>query len=292
MPVHPDLHLHSAYSDGLYAPSALCAMAQQAKLTHFSLCDHDTLAGLAPMREAVDAFHTLQADEGKPRIIFLPGLEMSAGSEGSIHVLGYGAEPDNESLGEWLDSAQKRRHERFDQMLGRLLRLGYTIPEQLLPPKDTALPLGRAHLARALVQMGVVNTLTQAFDRFLGRGKPAYVAYEHMSATNAVQFLRKAHVVPVLAHPSQLRMSEEELFALVADMQDEGLMGLEVFHPSASRSQAHSLEAFARRRKLLVTGGSDFHGDQSANVHLGELPGEWPKASEDILALMSAIKTA
>lgn len=244
------------------------------------------------MREALEAFHARKAEEGKPRIIFLPGVEMSSGNEGSIHVLGYGAEPGNERLGEWLDSAQKRRRERFDQMLGKLLRLGYTIPERLLPPKDTALPLGRAHLARALVQMGVTNTLAQAFDRFLGQGKPAYVAYEHMSAIETVQFLRKAHVVPVLAHPVRLCMSEEELFALVTSMQEEGLMGLEVFHPSASRSQMRSLEAFARRRKLLVTGGSDFHGDQNTTVHFGKLPVEWTKAHEDVLALMSAIKTA
>ena len=282
--IRPDFHVHSTFSDGLYTPQALCHMAVSSKLSHLSLCDHDTLAGLAPMAEALGEHNA--AEKEAREIFFLPGVEVSTGIHGRIHILGYGADPSNPILRPWMDSALSRRRKRLSQMLDSLSALGIEVPAEDLPAGDTQ-AAGRAHIARALMKLGIVNTLDQAFGRFLGEGKPAYIPYEHTGAVEAVALLREAHCVPVLAHPARLALSGEMRLALVRSLVDAGLMGIEVFHPSASRRDIRTLESFARKQGLLITGGSDFHGDTHAR--LGEVPSGWTSVQEDTFALLSAV---
>lgn len=280
-----DLHLHSLYSDGLYSPAALCERAAQAGLTHLALCDHDTLEGLAPMGLAVEAMNA----QGETPLTFFPGVEVSTGEGGRIHVLGYGADSESPLLTQWFEGARERRQKRFEQMLSKLTALGISVPRHLLPSPSHHGPVGRAHLARALIQMGVVTTMAQAFDRYLAEGKPIYVPYDHLSAGEAVALLRKAGCVPVLAHPARLPLATAQRPALIQSLQDQGLLGIEVFHPSASRRDVNELYALAKRQGLLVTGGSDFHGDENTAVRVGTLPAGWTTLQEDVAALQKAL---
>ncbi|MEA5014043.1 MAG: PHP domain-containing protein [Candidatus Limiplasma sp.] len=285
-----DLHVHSTHSDGRYPPRQLCGLAAGAGLTHLALCDHDTLSGLEPMERALEELAESKAGAGEPPLVFLPGVELSTGSTGNTHVLGYGVQTGSAELQEALLESKARRLKRFQVTLERLEELGLRIPPELLPPSSGG-PLGRAHAARALMGMGAVRTMNEAFDRYLGNGRPAYVPYRRMGTREAVKLLRRVGAVPVLAHPCRIGLPQPALFALVESLQEAGLQGLEVYHPSASKEQIAALEAYARRRGLLVTGGSDFHGDQGAG-DIGKLPQGWHTQGEDVAALMACMSTA
>ena len=284
--LRPDLHVHSTFSDGLYTPTALCAKARAAGVTHLSLCDHDTLDGICAMANAIAQSN---ADADQSPMAFLPGVEISTGEHGRIHILGYGTSLEKHAVQTLMKDSQAKRTNRFKEMLKKLAENGIELPQELLPPLDGSISPGRAHLARALIAMGTVNTVEQAFARFLGEGRLCYVPYRHMSATEAVSFLRNSHCIPVLAHPSRLSMSEEARFAFIRSLADAGLMGVEVFHPSASHRDIRGLEPFVRKAGLLVSGGSDFHGDAGAHAGLGDLSAKWTTASHDIHALYSAL---
>jgi predicted metal-dependent phosphoesterase TrpH len=284
-PVRADLHVHSVFSDGRHTPAQLCDLAHGAGLTHVALCDHDTLSGLNPMQEAVDALGESLVQAGEAPMTLLPGVELSTGDTGKLHILGYGVGAGQAKLKEVLAESGKRRLERFQATLRRLRELGIQIPPELLPESLEG-PLGRAHVARILVKMGAVRSMGEAFGRYLAEGRPAFVPYRHMTTLEAVDLLLKAGAVPVLAHPCRMNLSQPALFALVESFQEGGLQGLEVYHPSAPGEQIPALDAFARRRGLLVTGGSDFHGDQRAD-ELGRLPGDWQTQREDVAALMA-----
>jgi len=280
-----DLHVHSAYSDGLLSPEALYALALHKRVGVLALCDHDTVDGLAPMAEAAE-----RCNRGTHRLTAIPGVELSTGEEGRTHILGYGVDARNPALLETLTDLRRKRWQRCAQMVEALRRLDIVIPPGELPGEGAAgMPVGRPHIARALIRMGVVNTVAQAFDRYLGEGKPAYVPLRHMTAVQAVTLLLNAGAAPVLAHPARMRLLPQGVEALVEALQAAGLRGVEVYHPSASHRDIRWLEAMARRRGLLVTGGSDFHGDSGARAELGGLPAGWRAWKDDLAALNDVI---
>ena len=283
-----DLHVHSTYSDGLLGPEALCALAFQKHVRMIALCDHDTTDGLAPMAATAQAL----SRPGRA-LALIPSLEVSTGGEGRTHILGYGVHADNAALRQAIQTLRCLRMERGARMVAALRELGVDIPAALLPGADApGMAVGRPHVARALVATGAVGSMEQAFDRYLAEGRPAYIPLSHLSAADAIRLLRQAGAVPVLAHPARLGLSPQMLEALVEALQGEGLMGVEAFHPSAVRGDARALEAMARRRGLLVTGGSDFHGDRGSRAKLGGLPSGWNAWADDLAALEAAIAAA
>jgi len=281
-----DLHVHSAYSDGLLSPEALCALALQKRLRAIALCDHDTTDGLAPMATMVNTLN--QAEE---RLAFLPAVELSTGDEGRIHVLGYGVNPLSEPLQQAMAELRRNRVTRGHRMVQALAGLGITVPSEMLPDERfEGLPIGRPHIARALLQLGIVNTMEQAFDRYLAQGKPAYVPLKHLSTVEAIELLLSAGAVPVLAHPMRIGLEFQLLEALIISLQTSGLRGLEVFHPSASHGDVRILQSIARRHGLLVTGGSDFHGDRGSRAKIGTFPAGWTTWQNDLAALLVAMQ--
>ena len=282
-----DLHVHSVFSDGLLSPEALCGLALHKRITTLALCDHDTLEGLAPMAAMVDAL----ALQGKP-LTLIPAIELSTGSGGRTHVLGYGADAESLPLQAAIAELRQKRVLRGLTMVRALDGLGIHMPQALIPQVTEGFALGRPHIARALISMGVVNTVEQAFERYLGEGKPAYVPLEHMSTVQAIAMLQKAGAVPVLAHPMRLWLESQVLEALIISLREAGLMGLEVYHPSANRGDIKTLDIMARRYNLLVTGGSDFHGDRGSRAKLGALPAGWRNWESDVAALQSAVRKA
>lgn len=276
-----DLHLHSVFSDGLKTPSELCGMAASMHIQWAALCDHDTLSGQEEMRLSAR----------KQGLNVLTGVEVSTGEGGRTHLLCYVAHERSEALAAYLSGLASDRRERSREILSRLSRLGAGLPEALAGPLD-APNTGRAHIARALVKSGAVKTVSEAFDRYLGEGCPAYVPRRTPPTGEAIRRLSAMGAVVVLAHPMRLGLTDEALLPLIAEWKAAGLRGLEAFHPSASAQAAKRLERLARREGLLVTGGSDYHGDENTRSRVGRLPSGWHSREADVLALAEAVACA
>ncbi|MCE5344023.1 MAG: PHP domain-containing protein [Eubacteriales bacterium] len=280
-----DLHVHSAYSDGVLSPAALCALALQKQIETLALCDHDTTDGLGPMADAA-----AKCNRAGHRLTVFPAVELSTGEDGHTHILGYGVAETDVPLQAAIAQLRRKRRERGAQMLEALRKLGIELPPDVLPGADApGTPVGRPHIARALIRAGVVNTMEQAFHQYLLEGKPAYVPLKHITTTQAIMLLNDAGAIPVLAHPVRMCLASQALEALIVSLQTIGLQGLEIYHPSASRRDIRQLEGIAHRCGLLVTGGSDFHGDSDAHTRLGDLPGGWRTWKADVEALTAAM---
>ena len=242
-----DLHIHSSYSDGVYTPGELAAMAKAAGITVLALTDHDTLKGLPEMKEAVASLG----------IGFIPGVEFSARWENrQVHVLGYGIDQHNALLLERLADVRNARRNRLEKIVKRLREMGMYVDIPM--PEEGHRAVGRPHIARALVEQGYVRTVQEAFDKYIGEGKPAYRPQTKMTPPEAVMLIHQAGGIAVQAHPEEIGDRALALKLLGALAYD----GLEVYHPSAKEK---AVEDFwlqvAKDRNFLITGGSDYHGN-------------------------------
>ena len=174
-----DLHVHSIYSDGLKTPDELCAMAFKAGVRTIALCDHDTVNGLPAMREAAE----------KHGLALLPGVEISTGRGGRTHVLCYGEQVESPAMKAFLENMAQERIGRAAAIMGRLSDEGIHIPEERRTELLVMPSIGRAHIARELIAMGAVNTMQQAFDRYLIEGRPAYVPRTEQPTAQTVEKL-------------------------------------------------------------------------------------------------------
>ena len=270
-----DLHLHSTASDGLLAPSQLVFSAAQNGFTLLALTDHDSVDGIA---EAVRA-----ADECGLRVI--PGVELSCGAQKEIHLLGYGFDPENERLLSFCREQRSRRTERIQKMIHLLEQMGKPVSFERVRELAGGV-IGRPHIARAMVEAGHVSSVSEAFDRYLAAGKCAYVPREEIRVPDAVRLIHDAGGAAVLAHPMELKMGETLLASLVGEWKAEWLDVIEVWHPSAQNNHAAFLLRLARSEGLLVTGGSDFHGESMHRGRIGEGLDRWKDAQSDAQALL------
>jgi len=276
-----DMHVHSVFSDGLKTPDELCAMAAKAGVSCIALCDHDTVNGLPAMREAAQ----------RHGLALVPGVEISTGRGGRTHVLCYGEKVESLEMKAFLDDMAQERIGRAEAIMERLLQEGILIPEERRAGLLAMPSVGRAHIARELIAMGVVNTMQQAFDRYLNEGRPAYVPRAEQPTAQTVERLRRMRVVPILAHPMRMGMEAPAMHAFIRSLKECGLMGIEVYHPSANARAARMLDGIARQENLLATGGSDYHGDSGSAVRIGHLPAGWPNREADLSVLQSAMTT-
>lgn len=274
-----DLHVHSTFSDGVKTPEELCHMARKTGVEILALCDHDSTGGVEQMREML-------ADTD---ITFIPGVEVSTGAGGNTHILCYGENVRSPEMTRFLMELAQERIRRADEMIRLLAREGAVIPEEKREALLSSPSVGRPHIARALVEMGAVNTVKQAFDRYLAQGRPAYVPRRLLPTAEAVETLSRMKVLTVLAHPVRMNLEHEALHALVRSLQACGLRGLEAWHPSASSKAAAQIDRLARECRLLVTGGSDYHGDAGSTVQMGRLPSGWQERSRDMEALLASL---
>lgn len=245
-----DLHLHSTASDGSLAPAGLIARAAAAGLAAVSLTDHDTMEGID---EALSAGR-------RCGIEVLPGVEISAGSgEGEIHLLGY--DPlYPERLNAALQEMRRERHRRMEKMVSRLRGLGFAITGAEAAAEAKPAAPGRLHLARLMVRRGYTPDLDSAFSLYLERGRPAFVPREIVDPARALALLHRAGAVPVLAHPGEAGKS------LLGELVRMGLRGVEVIHPRHGPDMTRYYRFRARQMGLLMTGGSDFHGDSDGGA--------------------------
>ncbi len=240
-----DLHMHSNFSDGVLSPAELAETSAKAGLVAFSLTDHDTLEGL---NEAFAAAKRLNID-------FVPGIEMSCLLfDREVHILGYYPQQSKQLI-EILEHMRDERRHRIENMVTALIGLGFKLTlEDLKAEAKDAAP-GRLHLARLLLKRKDVHTLDEAFKLYLGKGKPAYVSRKLLTAAEVLLLLKNCGAITVLAHPGQEGKADVGRLLLY------DLDGVEVFHPDHSPALVKYYKKVAENNNLLITGGSDFHGD-------------------------------
>ena len=243
-----DLHMHSTCSDGTFSPAGLVREVKAAGVTHMALTDHDTVAGLAEARE----------EAARQGVAFLGGLEISAELQpGTMHILGYGFDESSAHLQERLEHVRRARRERNPKIIAKLNALGFEIRMEEVAAKAGGEVLGRPHFAQVLLDKGYVESTQEAFDKYLAKGKPAYMDKERLSPRESVSVIRAAGGVAVLAHPLQLKArNDEELEAIVKGLADAGLQGMECYYRNHTPEVTQKLLLLAKRFGLVATGGS------------------------------------
>jgi hypothetical protein len=244
-----DLHTHSNCSDGLLSPDDLVALAARRGLRLLALTDHDTVAGCAAARAACTV----------AGIGFVPGIELSCHwQDREIHVVGLGVEAKDAGLAAHCDGVGLKRRERVQAMAQRLARAG--LPGSALAAEALeAVAPTRTHLARALCRLGLCDDIQQAFDRWLKRGRPGYVAAEWPTLASAVGTINAAGGLAVLAHPHRYPLSHGQLRMLTADFTAAGGAGIEVSLSGMAPRDAERAASLARNHGLAGSVGSDFH---------------------------------
>ena len=242
-----DLQLHTTCSDGVWSPQRLYHEVRARRLELFSVTDHD----------GVDAYPV--PDDLAARCV--PGLEVDTEQGGhTAHLLAYGISDPSCPLLTKLVAQRNERRLRMQAMVDRLNALGVRLRmESVTAQVNGNGALGRPHLARALVEQGVVSSMQEAFDRYLADGEACYVQLARLKSEQVIDLVHESGGVAVVAHPKRLQSAHQlvELCELGAD-------GIEVVHPSAAPADQGALYEFADGRELLTTGGSDFHSPDSA----------------------------
>ncbi len=258
-----ELHCHTTASDGRLSATEVVQLAKLRDVSLLAITDHDTIAA---HEEALAAGNALGL-----RVI--PGIEVSSlSAQGEVHVLGYNVRPTDAITISTLNSLRGVREARARGMIDKLAALDIHVPFARVQALAGDAMIGRPHLARALVEMGAVDSTQAAFDRYLAEGKPAFVPHDGLTPAQAVDLIHAAHGVAVLAHPALYR---GDLGTLLDDLLAAGLDGIEVFYPQHTPAQVEQFKAIARQHNLVMTGGSDFHtimGDQPASIGTVHVP--------------------
>lgn len=256
-----DLHTHSTASDGLYPPETLVALARDAGLRVIGLADHDTTDGLALAMAAGDRLG----------VTVIPAIEINTdlqGQRAEAHVLGYFIDFEQPEFQRALTTLREARALRGQRMVQRLRDLGLDVTwERVRELADGA--VGRPHVARALLEKGYVSSVSDAFDRYIGPGRPAYIPRYKLTPQDAVRLIRSVRGVPVLAHPAYISGLEDEL---VPALVSAGLQGLECYYGQYDAATVERLLRIADTHGLIPTGGSDYHGP---NMHPTPLGGRY-----------------
>ncbi|MFA7467435.1 MAG: PHP domain-containing protein [Desulfotomaculaceae bacterium] len=241
-----DLHVHTSASDGTSSPAEVVQLAGLAGLCALAITDHDTMEGIDNARDTA----------GSIGVDVLGGVELSTDYAGlEVHILGYCIEPANSVFQSYLSAFKNARLARAEKMVNKLRELGINISfENVMALAGTG-SVGRPHIARALMQTGQISRMAEAFDRYIGFGKAAYVPRLKYRPEEMIKAVIEAGGVPVLAHPG-ITCKDDLILALI----DAGLQGLEVFHPKHTREMERQYRALCRNHGLIATGGSDFHG--------------------------------
>jgi predicted metal-dependent phosphoesterase TrpH len=250
-----DLHVHTTYSDGSFSPREVVRHAKRLGFSAIGIADHDEVGGVS---EALWV-----GNEESLEIV--PGVEITSGFNGKeIHILGYLMDHNDRRLRKNLQEARYNRFKRMQKMVDRLNELGIQIRLEAVRKLAGHGSLGRLHLARALFEEKIVPTVQEAFDLYIGKGKPAYVKKPRMQASTAIELITSAGGVPVLAHPKLVRVDDK-----IHELVGYGLKGIEANYAKNTPEETEKYLAIAAKFDLLVTGGSDCHGIIKDHMLLG-----------------------
>lgn len=271
--MYADLHLHSHFSDGTFSPEELAGHGQRVGLHVMSLTDHDTVDGCARMAAAC----------AERDIEFVTGCEFTVGHGNTeLHLLGYLMDIEHIRLRSELAKYQEVRRNRIHEMVGRLQKIGVKITsEDVMKIANNDAP-GRPHIGRALVALGHCRTLDEAFRKWLKKGKPAWVPKDKLTSAEAIALIHEAGGLAVLAHPGLYHRDE-----VIAPLVEEGLDGIECLYTRHSTSMTEHYIMLAEKYGLLVTGGSDCHGESKGKPLIGSI-----KVPYDYVARMKSAVVA
>lgn len=247
-----DLHIHSTWSDGTKSPEQIVQLAKIHKLTAIAITDHDTIDGVHEGCEFGNQYG----------IEVIPGIELSVvHGDLHMHMLGYYIDTRNKELNEKLHVIQSSRETRNQKIVHKLQELGVSITLEDVKRISELGQTGRPHIGRALVENGIVKNLDGAFEKYLKKGRCAYVSRYVLSAEEAIGTIRRAGGAAILAHPGSIDNSLKKIPSLLEQLIPLGLDGLELFYPVHTKKIFKQLKAMASFYDLVVTGGSDYHGD-------------------------------
>ena len=250
-----DLHVHTNASDGLYTSEQVVALAVDKKLRAVSITDHDAIRGINPALEEAEKYD----------LEIIPGIELSTTeSQNDIHILGYFIDISNKQILHYIHLFQEERIRRAEKIVNKLKSMGLRLNLDLIMQKSGPGSLGRPHIADALMEEGYVLSYDEAFYKYLGNGKPAYVPKYKISPAEGINLIHEAGGLSFIAHPG-MDVATDSL----VNYMKVGLDGIEILHPKHSQEKANELYQFAIRHSLLVSGGSDCHGNRKGNELLG-----------------------
>lgn len=255
-----DLHCHSSFSDGTFSPRELVTIAKEKNLTGLALTDHDTVEGLDQLIEAGKA----------EQVKIITGVELSA-NHGKIpvHILGYGIDHTHPSLQVNLKRIQQTREIRNQKIFANIKAMGIGITWDAIKSIAGAGQVGRPHFATFLIHQGLAKDNSDAFSLYLRKDRPAYAARKILKVEDAIHYIHESHGLAVIAHPGMLPCSLDTTLDLIQTFQAMGLDGVEVYYPTHSNSLKNKLLKLCNQKNLVVTGGSDYHGDIRSNTSLG-----------------------
>ncbi len=252
-----DLHVHTTYSDGMLSPGEVVRGAAGSGLRAVAITDHDCVDGVGP---GIDA-------GSKVGLEVIPGIEISAAKdEIEIHILGYFIDWQEPSLLKKLSRMRENRVERMNRMVCLLRGRGADLSEEDVIGTSPDGTVGRLHLARVMVEKNIVTGAREAFDRYIGDGKPCHVKHERLDYREAIDMIRRAGGVPVLAHPGTMGKDK-----YIPDYIDAGLRGIETFHTNHAAAASTRYLSLAGEHDLVTTGGSDCHGTEINNILIGNV---------------------
>jgi len=267
-----DLHIHSNASDGTFSPAQILDQALDSNIAAIAITDHDTISG---SKEALRI-------GTPPEVKFLTGVEISANPpasfpcSGSFHILGYAIDLEHSALNQMLEELQQARKNRNPRILQTLNELGVPLTMDEVKEEVGDGQMGRPHIAKVMLKKGYAGSINEVFDKYLGKGKPAYVDKYRMESDQAIELISNAGGIPVLAHPGLIEPTTDLPFEnLIKTLTSTGLKGIEVYYPEHTPESFAEYIAMADQYGLLVTGGTDFHGALKPDLKMGYGKGDF-----------------
>lgn len=262
-----DLHVHSTESDGTFTPAELVLAAKSAGLSAFALTDHDTASGIAKAAPVA-------AECG---IELIPGIELSTEYElpttksqrKEVHIVGLYINPEHPKLLAKTKEFRDCRDSRNEKMVEALQKEGFDITMDALVSENPDSVITRANIARYLYQHGEIKSVQEAFDKYIGDGCKCYVGRFKITPMEAVALIHEAGGIAILAHPLLYHMSTLSLQRLIDDLKVVGLDGIEAIYSTYTTGEEQLVKKIAAENDLLISGGSDFHGENKPAIHLG-----------------------
>lgn len=257
-----DLHMHTTASDGTSSPEELVKTCSELSLETIAVTDHDNTTAVETLKKAAEEYD----------LEVVSGIEISTyRGEAEYHILGYFIDLENDSLLGLTEAILQSRVDRTHEMIEKLTEMGYPLEFSDVKKFSSGVSLGRPHVARALMEKGYVDSINQAFtDEFIGGGGRAYVEKKKVLPVEAITVILKAGGVPVIAHPNLINHGKPLDKKEIARLKDVGLKGVEVYQTKHDKKTTERYKKIAKELDLLITGGSDYHGDNSPGV----LPGD------------------
>ena len=269
-----DLHVHSNKSDGTFSPFELVDYAIEKGLAAIALTDHDTVDGLDEIISYAETLrkkqlsNSVQTAKIVPEII--PGIEFSTEYEGKdVHILGLYIDYKSEEFQRPLQEFVNSRILRNEKMCKLLQDAGIDITFEKLQAEFPESVITRAHYGSYLLKYGYIKSMNEAFEKYVGDHCPYFVPREKVTPEQAIDLILKANGVPILAHPPLYHMSDSRLDKLVARLKEAGLQGIEAVYSTYASSEERDMRRLADKYDLLISGGTDFHGDNKPKLDLG-----------------------